>query len=56
MNQPLFDTFVDFWQYWLGMSFAGSEVEKLLALSSTILFIYMVIVYPLVRIVRGKKK
>ena len=56
MNQPLFDTFLDFWRYWLGTSLDGSETLNLLALASTILFIYIVIIYPIVRIVRGRKK
>ena len=56
MNQPLFDTFVDFWQYWLGTSLEGTETLNLLALSSTIFFIYFVIIYPLVRLAKGGKK
>ena len=56
MNQPLFDTFLDFWKYWLGSSLEGSETLNLLALASTIFFVYLVIVYPLVRLVKGGKK
>lgn len=56
MTTTLFSTFQDFWLYWFGADLAGTETLNLCALVSTIFFVYFVIIYPLVRLVRGKKK
>lgn len=56
MTTTLFTTFQDFWLFWLGDSLAGTETLNLCALASSIFFVYFVIIYPLVRLVRGKKQ
>lgn len=56
MNTTLFETMKDFWLFWLGESLAGTETLNLCALASTIFFVYFVIIYPLVRLVRGRKR
>ena len=56
MSANLFETMQNFWTYWLGDSLAGTETLNLVAFASTIFFVYFVIFYPLVRLVRGRKK
>lgn len=46
MTMTLFDTMTDFWLYWLGPSLADTETLNLLALASTIGFVWLLIVKP----------
>ena len=46
----------DFWLFWLGDGLAGTETLNLVAFASTVFFVYLVIIYPLVWLVRGRKK
>lgn len=53
MHGNLMETFRAFWSFWLGS--INETTLDLVAFATSVLFVYMVIIYPLVWIVRGRK-
>ena len=52
----LYDILLQFWQTWFGPNLTDQSVVQLLAVVSTIVLVYAVIVYPFVRIFQSRRK
>jgi len=52
----LFDYLMDFWEFWLGANFTDVATKQLLAAVSSIALVYGLLILPLLRIFRGRKK
>lgn len=52
----LYDYLMDFWQFWLGTNFTDQTTIQLLSAISTIALVYGLLILPILKIFRGRKK